>query len=200
MLDICKLSKKNKVYDFIFKDILSIKTHKILQEVFHIGTIKLDIDDTFFYDYKKKNLITKWGGLEVKEHYQSNHDLQKNLELGKTKKKLENYLNFKIKKEILKIDFLGNFRIKNLWFTIQTKNEGHSVHNHPKSILSGVYYHKIESGTGGEINIFKKKGTIEHKPKKNDLLIFSSDIYHSVKPYHGKSDRIALAWDAIYTF
>ena len=115
-------------------------------------------------------------------------------------KKLEKYINFKIKKEILKIDFLGNFRIKSLWFTIQNKNEGHSIHNHPKSILSGVYYHSIESNKGGAIQIMKNKEAIKHNPKKNDLLIISSNIYHSVEPYHGESDRIAIAWDAIYTF
>ena len=53
---------------------------------------------------------------------------------------------------------------------------------------------------GGEINILRSNKTIKHNPKKNDLLIFSSNIYHSVENYYGDSDRIALAWDAIYTF
>ena len=35
--------------------------------------------------------------------------------------------------------------------------------------------------------------------KKNDLIIFNSETFHSVKAYHGKNDRIAIAWDAIYT-
>lgn len=200
MIDICKLSKKNKIYNFIFEDLLGIQIQELTKDVYHLGKIDLGIEDFFFYDYKKKTPITKWGGHEVKEHYQSNHDLQKNHKLTKAKKIIENYLNFKIKNKILKVDSVGKFRIKSLWFTIQKKNEGHSVHNHPKSILSGVYYQKIENNAGGEIKILKNNETIEHNPKKNDLLIFSSNIYHSVKPYYGESDRIALAWDAIYTF
>jgi len=200
MIDICKLSKKNKILDLIFKNLLGIKIQEITKEVYHLGNIDLEIEDFFFYDYKKEYPITKWGGQEIKEHYQSNHNLQKNYKLTKAKKKLENYLNFKIKKEILKIDFPGNFKIKNLWFTIQKKDEGCSLHNHPKSILSGVYYQKIESNKGGEINIFRNNQTIKHNPKKNDLLIFSSNIYHSVETYYGDSDRISLAWDAIYSF
>ena len=37
-------------------------------------------------------------------------------------------------------------------------------------------------------------------PKKNDLVIFNSETMHSVNPYLGNSDRIAVAWDAIYSF
>ena len=41
---------------------------------------------------------------------------------------------------------------------------------------------------------------VKHTPQKNDLLIFNSSVHHSVNPYFGKNDRIAIAWDAIYTF
>ena len=48
---------------------------------------------------------------------------------------------------------IGRFKIKNFWFSIQKKNTLHPSHNHPKSVLSGVYYFKIDNNSGGEINL-----------------------------------------------
>ena len=50
------------------------------------------------------------------------------------------------------------------------------------------------------IPLYKESSYINHNPKKNDLIVFNSDTFHSVKPYYGNNDRIAIAWDAIYTF
>ena len=108
-------------------------------------------------------------------------------------------MNTEVKSNIFKNDHIGKFKIKSLWFTIQKKNQGHSKHNHPKSSLSGVYYQQIDENKGGEIEVFLKDEKIEYSPKKNDLIIFNSDTFHSVKPYNGINDRIAIAWDAIYT-
>ena len=113
---------------------------------------------------------------------------------------LEKYLNAEIKENIFEKSNIGRFKIKNLWFTIQKENQGVSKHNHPKSILSGVYYHQIDENKGGELEIFLKNKKIEYSPKKKDLVIFNSETFHSVKPYYGHNDRIAIAWDAIYTF
>ncbi|WP_415321432.1 putative 2OG-Fe(II) oxygenase [Candidatus Pelagibacter sp. Uisw_092] len=87
-----------------------------------------------------------------------------------------------------------------MWFSIQKKNEIHPPHNHPKSVLSGVYYIKIDKNSGGAINIDSKSEKIKYLPDKNDLLIFDSSTYHSVDVYNGKNDRISVAWDAIYSF
>ena len=50
---------------------------------------------------------------------------------------------------------IGQFKIKSMWFTIQQQNEKHSSHNHPKSILSGISYFKIDEKKGGELIIDK---------------------------------------------
>lgn len=201
MIDLYKYSKKNKLFNFLINKIFKINTQEISSPIYYkTENIDLGFQENFFYEYKKKFPITKWGGIHKKEHYQSNHDLQKLKELKNSITKLENYLNTIIKKKIMGIQFLGRFRIKSLWFTIQKKNQGHTLHNHPKSLLSGVYYFSAESDKGGEIEIFLGQKKIEHSPRKNDLLVFNSNIYHSVKPYHGDKDRIAVAWDAIYTF
>ena len=52
---------------------------------------------------------------------------------------------------------IGQFKIKSMWFTIQQQNEKHLSHNHPKSILSGISYFKIDEKRGGELIINKKE-------------------------------------------
>ena len=131
--------------------------------------------------------------------YQSNHDLDKHKEMKLLKKNFEMLLNNKVKLDIFKKDTIGKFKIKSMWFTIQNKNEGVHSHNHPKSILSGVYYINVENNSGGEIILDVGDKKITHSPKINDLIIFNSTVFHSVNPYLSKNDRIAVAWDAIYT-
>ena len=86
-----------------------------------------------------------------------------------------------------------------MWFTLQKANQSVPKHNHPKSLISGVYYHQVEENMGGELEIFFENNKIVYFPKKNDLIIFNSETFHSVKVYSGHNDRIAVAWDAIYT-
>tara|TARA_B100000029_G_scaffold404910_1_gene405051 strand:+ start:1244 stop:1846 length:603 start_codon:yes stop_codon:yes gene_type:complete len=200
MIDLYKYSKKNRFYNYLINNLFGVKTELLSKPFFYSGNIKLDIKKNFFYDYKKKFPITKWIDMNNREHYQSNHDLQKLNIFKQSISLIENFLNQKIKNNLLGFSFIGKFKVKSLWFTIQKKNEGHQSHNHPKSILSGVYYFSIDEDKGGEIEILMDGQTICHKPKVNDIIIFHSDTYHSVKPYHGKNDRIALVWDAVYSF
>tara|TARA_Y100000748_G_scaffold258606_1_gene225678 strand:+ start:63 stop:668 length:606 start_codon:yes stop_codon:yes gene_type:complete len=201
MIDIFKYSKKNKIYQFIITKILRINVHLLSKPLFLKFNVLLDLNENFFYEYKKKYPLTKW--MTTKESgqlYQSNHDLNSFSEMKGAVKNLEEILNLEIKKKILKIKTIGRFKIKNIWFTIQKENQGHHSHNHPKSVLSGVYYFKINNNSGGEINLELDDQKIQYTPKKDDLLIFNSSVYHYVNPYYGKNDRIAIAWDAIYTF
>lgn len=199
MIDLFKYSNRNKFFRFIIKDILKLSIKNFSKPFFFKNNIDLKFDNDFFYDYFNKNKLTKWSGQNPGEHYQSNHDLHKLRNLKKPIKILEKYLNTEVKSKILENPRFGRFKIKSLWFTIQKANQGHSKHNHPKSLLSGVYYHQLDENSGGELEIFTEYKKIEYLPKKNDLIIFNSQTFHSVKAYNGKNDRIAIAWDAIYT-
>ena len=199
MIDLFKHSKRNKFFNFIVQNIFKLDKKNLSKPFFSRENIDLEFNNDFFYNYIKNNKITKWSGQNPEEHYQSNHDLQKLNNLSKPIELLEQYLNTEIKENIFENSKIGRFKIKSLWFTIQKNNQGHSKHNHPKSLLSGVYYHQIDENNGGELEIFTNDKKIEYKPKKNDLIIFNSETFHSVKAYHGKNDRIAIAWDAIYT-
>jgi len=201
MIDIFKYSKKNKIYQFIIIKILRINVQLLSKPLFLKYNVLLDLNDKFFYEYKRKYPLTKW--MEMKESgqlYQSNHDINNFSEMKEPVKILEKILNIEIKKKILKTKMIGRFKIKNIWFSIQKENQGHHSHNHPKSVLSGVYYFKIDNNSGGEINLELESKMIKHAPQINDLLIFNSTVHHSVNPYFGKNDRISIAWDAIYTF
>ena len=199
MIDLYKYSKKNKLFKFIILRILKIDIDLLTKPIFSQFSLEIDFDRNFFYDYKKKIPETKWMKMKnAYRFYQSNHDLEKNTEMKTAKKNFEELLNKEIKTRIFKKNILGKFKIKNMWFTIQGKNEGHHSHNHPKSILSGVYYVDVRNDSGGEINLELENKKITHAPKKNDLIVFNSSVFHSVNPYLNDEDRIAVAWDAIY--
>ena len=200
-LDLYKYSKKNLFYKFLIKKILRINVELLKKDFLHFDNIDLEFKESFFYEYYKKNPTTDWvGNINERDHYQSNHNLQSKDEFYKPVRKLESFLNKKIKEKLFIKNMNGKFRIKNMWFTIQKKNEDHSIHNHPKSILSGVSYFKIEEKKGGELILYKKDKKITFMPKKNDLVIFNSETMHSVNSFIGESDRIAVAWDAVYSF
>lgn len=200
-LDLYKYSKKNLFYKILIKKILRINVELLKKDFLHFDNIDLEFKESFFYEYYKKNPTTDWvGNIDERDHYQSNHNLQSKDEFYKPVRKLESFLNKKIKEKLFIKNMNGKFRIKNMWFTIQKKNEEHSIHNHPKSILSGVSYFKIEEKKGGELILYKKDKKITFMPKKNDLVIFNSETMHSANSFIGESDRIAVAWDAIYTF
>jgi len=200
-LDLYKYSKKNLVYKFLIKKILRINVELLKKDFLHFDNIDLEFKESFFYEYYKKNPTTDWvGNINERDHYQSNHNLQSKDEFYKPVRKLESFLNKKIKEKLFIKNMNGKFKIKNMWFTIQKKNEDHSIHNHPKSILSGVSYFKIEEKKGGELILYKKDKKITFMPKKNDLVIFNSETMHSVNSFIGESDRIAVAWDAVYSF
>ena len=57
--------------------------------------------------------------------------------------------------------------------------------------------------------ILKKNNVVEKKilqkkeyilePRENNMVIFNSYLFHGVKKYNYKKDRISIAWDAVYT-
>jgi len=202
MLDIYKYSKKNWLLNFLFSKILRININNLSKEFFYKENIELNFKESFFYDYCENYKKTKWcGSHSIDWFYQSNHDLEKLENLKEPIQKLEKLLNDNVKNKIFKNNCIGKFKIKSLWFVIQ-KNSGNSVemHNHPKSALSGVYYFKVDKNSGGELNLHFENKKTKFTPEIKDLIVFNSSIFHSVNSYHGKNDRIAVAWDAIYTF
>ena len=100
MLDLYKYSKKNFFYNFIIERLLKIDVHLLKKDFLYIDNIDLGFEENIFYEYYKNNPTTQWvGNKGERDHYQSNHDLQKNYNFKKPVKVLERYLNKKIKKK-----------------------------------------------------------------------------------------------------
>ena len=54
MIDLFKYSKKNKFYEFIINKVLKINTSSLMKPFFLRYDVKINLDENFFYDYKKK--------------------------------------------------------------------------------------------------------------------------------------------------
>ena len=70
--------------------------------------------------------------------------------------------------------------------------------------LNSFYDEAIENKTK-LVDERKDKTTIIEKeifdfvPDNNDMIVFNSYMIHGIEKYESKEDRIALAWDAVYT-
>jgi uncharacterized protein (TIGR02466 family) len=118
------------------------------------------------------------------------------------------YNNYKIKNKLS----LGNF-----WFNINRYKDFNLEHDHPNSILSGVYYVKTPKNSGNLI--FKISNTIHlylpddclyeynilnsstyfFPPQENCLLIFPSWLFHHVEPNLSKEERISFSFNTKIT-
>ena len=224
-IDLLKRSIKNPLARFFISKIFKIEISNLLKPKIFIHQFDSEsMKKDFFYEFRKKNPITKYA--KPNKHYQTNHNLTDDSRFFSFKKKIEKFLNDEIKNEFFKNKTLGKFKIKNMWFTMMSQNQTHEIHNHPKSSLSGVYY-LTESKNSGGLNILLPKNNLKkykeiketsyddielHNekiktiliddltfyPKKNQMIIFNSYIYHFVDKYTDTNDRISIAWDAIY--
>jgi uncharacterized protein (TIGR02466 family) len=143
--------------------------------------------------------------------YQSNHDLNKFSEMKNPIAIFEKILNQEVKTSIFKEKTSGKFKIKNIWFSIQKENEGHPSHNHPKSILSGVYYLNSDAETGiifqdprpaADVLVPRKKtktnensNLLSYISKTNRLIIFPSWLLHWVPINESNRNRISISFN-----
>lgn len=102
--------------------------------------------------------------------------------------------------------------ITTCWAIVNGKFASNSVHNHPNSILSGVYYLKAPEGCGGiyftdprpasqmlippvtEFNLwtFPK---VSYKPREGTMIFFPSWLLHGVEMNMSESVRISLSFN-----
>jgi uncharacterized protein (TIGR02466 family) len=99
------------------------------------------------------------------------------------------------------------------WINFSTKGQQHHPHQHPNSIISGVFY----------LNVVKDDCIMFTKPSSNqivikpteynlfnsdswsvpvengDLLLFPSNLFHSVPPVTHNNTRISLAFNVFIT-
>jgi hypothetical protein len=108
---------------------------------------------------------------------------------------LENFI-----KNILSTYMGPNFTIINSWGNIYPKYGYSSYHSHRTSTLSGVLY--LKTPPNDSLCFFNKydgNETFSVDLKDRDLLIFKGNQFHSTKPNLSDSDKIIIAFNAMFS-
>jgi uncharacterized protein (TIGR02466 family) len=146
--------------------------------------------------------ILEWGGAPVQKIVSALKDVIKQVTMDLHNPKFELTTDWKV---------YG-------WANINRKGHFNTVHTHPGSFWSAIYYVQVdpeEAETGGELEIRDPRGTLPityrpqlrikmeeyhscgghvvHKPKEGEYLLFPSWLPHAVNPYTGDGVRISLA-------
>lgn len=101
------------------------------------------------------------------------------------------------------------------WANVSRQGNYHSLHNHPGSCWSGVYY--VEAGesdytrhpSSGVIDLHDPRPFTEMtftpgdpygqkysiRPESGTMLLFPGFLYHYVHPYFGSDERISIAFN-----
>ena len=106
---------------------------------------------------------------------------------------------------------LPELQLYNIWININTPGAYNTLHNHPGSVLSGVYY--VES-TEEQGNIFFERGdnaeyflppvqqtnyfngtATSYKAISGAMYVFPSWLKHSVQPNKTDKDRISISFN-----
>lgn len=115
---------------------------------------------------------------------------------------------------INKYDLPKTMKIDPIWMNINGKKDFNQFHEHPKSMLSGIFYvkatedsghlalinpvtthqHYIDPSTIDTFNEFNSfSWTVE--PKPNKLIMFPAWVPHFVFPNQTEEDRISIAFN-----
>ena len=194
-IDILKKSLKSKYWNLIFNKFFKIDTKKLLEPKIILENFSnLNFDINIIYKYALNNKHTKW--IKGQDPYQSNHDLQDLNDFSEIRIFIEEFLNEKIKPIFLKDKTIGKFKINSMWFVIMRENTSHTMHAHPKSVLSGVIYLKVqESNSENALKILIPKFNSD---KYNNLLEYKEFISQDTELVdYGKKD---LVQKKIYEF
>jgi uncharacterized protein (TIGR02466 family) len=106
-----------------------------------------------------------------------------------------------------------SLRLTQSWFNITKTNESHHKHSHKNSIISGVLY--LEPESPSSIIFFKETPSIfqlakntQHEynaeqfsvsTKRGMLLLFPSDLQHSVQVNTANEERLSIAFNTFYS-
>lgn len=125
--------------------------------------------------------------------------------------KLKQFINESIKKYLSKVlEENTELKITQSWLNKTLNGEGHHLHCHPNSYLSGVFY--VQTNDGDKIMFHNDDPRLHYynptvnnwnltnsaswwlPTEQNSLIIFSSDLHHSV-PKTLNEKRISLSFN-----
>ena len=160
------------------------------------------------HETDKDNVPTNYGGKESRSNRQSNETfILDKPELSNIRAFIEDKINF-YTSNILASD--SKLVITQSWLNKNGKGEYHAEHMHPNSMFSGVWYPKIDetmppikfvnsikrdiSITPLNYNQFNST-SFEIPMKSGELIIFPSNLLHSVAPNTSNNERISLSFN-----
>lgn len=105
-------------------------------------------------------------------------------------------------------------RITQSWINKSTFGQSHHLHNHPNSIISGVFYFQSDEKTApiqfrkasdSSFNLIHKKYNhfttemFNLYTTSGDLILFPSNLFHTVLPNQSTSERLSLSFNTFVT-
>jgi len=160
--------------------------------------------------YNQDDLITEIANTSWSENHSNSMSSSTDWLDGKEIKTIiEAELNYYFY-EVLQVVPDTEIYITESWANKSTPNEQHHRHNHPNSIVSGVFYVDTDEYTGNivfntsqysqiefqvkESNIYNSK-TWSFAPMIGTLILFPSSLEHSVTKNLSKKDRISISFN-----
>ena len=159
--------------------------------------------------YKLMDTDNRW---DNKPHFgkstPGDKSLHKNFNFNQHVKFIESCLDKVM--EDLSFNYIEKLKISLMWANVNKTNQWHHGHKHPWSIVSGILYLQGNSGRTwfSRKNPYhisdmfpcyyeSEKAEIIHKhnPKPGTMLIFPSDLIHSVDENKEEQDRITMSFN-----
>jgi uncharacterized protein (TIGR02466 family) len=178
-----------------------------------IFIFNLDVEENKILNFLKKLKYSPLISEEIKDCFisQEGKILEKNFkEIKKLKKEVNKSLSFLIN-EIF--NYEGSPYVFNSWGTKTLVNGYSGQHIHANTWLSGVYY--PEENLDFKITFYSDRmlnfsGKINNKgynlfnsafhyvcPKKNDLILFASNLQHKININKSKKERYSIAFNVL---
>jgi uncharacterized protein (TIGR02466 family) len=117
-------------------------------------------------------------------------------------------------RQVCKETDLPPLRFDNVWYNINTPGGYNSIHNHPWSVISGVYYVDVPISNMGDIifhradesqyylndnvNTFFGGNRTVYQSTTGVLLLFPSWLKHSVSGNTSNQNRISLSFNYVW--
>ena len=169
--------------------------------------------DNFKFDtkkYKKEILNTK---IKNKGRILSNYNGWQSNDFKTVPKKFISLFN-KISKNVKEVEknlsLSKKLILHNLWYNVNTLGSFNRPHNHPRSVVSGVYYVSTPKNSGSIIFLNKDIDSFfkyvenyneynsslwQIKPEENKCVLFPSYLEHYVEPNLNKKERISISFN-----
>ena len=148
----------------------------------------------------KGRTVSNYGGWQSKAFY----DVDKNL------KSLFNKINVIVESIEKKLCLSYKIKLGNYWHNVNGFGSFNRPHDHPKSVISGVYYISVPKNSGkivfrqnnlnflsGEVleyNLYNST-TWHVPPQENLCVLFPSHLLHYVEPNLNKKERISISFN-----